>query len=90
MSDCHSCAEFSRSQLVRRGFAKAGQGLPAIEPGMPTPAGTGLDRRAFLSRSLGAVLTVYGAAGAVLVLAMYLTMPTLRRFVDSDHLEQVA
>ena len=62
MSDCHSCAEFSRSQLVRRGFAKAGQGLPAIEPGMPTPAGTGLDRRAFLSRSLGAVLTVYGAA----------------------------
>ncbi len=62
MSDCHSCAEFSRSQLLRRGIAKAGQGLPAIEPGMPEPAGTGLDRRTFLSRSLGAALTVYGAA----------------------------
>ena len=62
MSECHSCAEFSRSQLLTRGFAKAGRGLPAIEPGMPEPAGTGLDRRAFLSRSLGAVLTVYGAA----------------------------
>jgi uncharacterized protein (DUF1501 family) len=62
MSDCHSCAEFSRSQLLRRGMARAGQGLPAIEPGMPEPAGTGLDRRTFLSRSLGAALTVYGAA----------------------------
>jgi uncharacterized protein (DUF1501 family) len=62
MSDCHSCAEFSRSQLLTRGFAKAGRGLPAIEPGMPEPAGTGLDRRTFLSRSLGAALTVYGAA----------------------------
>ena len=37
MSDCHSCAEFSRSQLLRRGLAKAGQGLPPIEPGMPVP-----------------------------------------------------
>ena len=62
MSDCHSCAEFSRSQLLRHGLAKAGRGLPAIEQGMPEPAGTGLDRRTFLSRSLGAALTVYGAA----------------------------
>ena len=29
---------------------------------MPAPAGTGLDRRTFLSRTLGAALTVYGAA----------------------------
>ena len=43
-------------------MAGAGQGLPAIEPGMPEPAGTGFDRRTFLSRSLGAALTVYGAA----------------------------
>ena len=29
---------------------------------MPLPAGTGLDRRTFLSRTLGAALTVYGAS----------------------------
>jgi uncharacterized protein (DUF1501 family) len=53
----HCCDEF-----VRRTAAEAGSGLPAIEPGMPLPAGTGLDRRTFLSRTLGAALTVYGAA----------------------------
>ncbi|MGA7704593.1 MAG: DUF1501 domain-containing protein, partial [Solirubrobacteraceae bacterium] len=35
---------------------------PGIEPGMPLPAGTGLDRRAFLLRSAGAALSVYGAS----------------------------
>ena len=29
---------------------------------MPLPAGTGLDRRTFLLRSAGAVLSVYGAS----------------------------
>ena len=53
------CDEFSRSALVRR--AVAGSGLPAIEPGMPLPAGTGLDRRTFLARSLGLAVSVYGA-----------------------------
>jgi hypothetical protein len=47
MNDCRSCADFSRATLLR---AAAGQGLPAIEPGMPSPAGTGLSRRTFLSR----------------------------------------
>ncbi len=42
-------------------FARAGRGLPAIEPGMPVPAGTGLDRRTFLAKSLGIGLSVYGA-----------------------------
>jgi uncharacterized protein (DUF1501 family) len=60
MSDCHSCKEFSRAAMFRRGCAVAGRGLPEIEPGMPAPAGTGLDRRTFLSRTLGAALTVYG------------------------------
>jgi uncharacterized protein (DUF1501 family) len=41
--------------------AVAGRGLPAIEPGMPTPAGTGLSRRSFVARSLGLALSVYGA-----------------------------
>jgi uncharacterized protein (DUF1501 family) len=58
----HHCNEFSRATLLRQGVAEAGRGLPAIEQGMPLPAGTGLDRRTFLSRTLGAALTVYGAS----------------------------
>jgi uncharacterized protein (DUF1501 family) len=57
-----SCNDFNRAQLLRRGAAAAGRGLPSIEPGMPLPAGTGMDRRAFLLRSAGAVFSVYGAA----------------------------
>jgi uncharacterized protein (DUF1501 family) len=57
-----SCSDFTRSQLLRRGAAVAGEGLPRIEPGMPLPAGTGLDRRTFLLRSAGAALSVYGAS----------------------------
>jgi hypothetical protein len=41
--------------------ARAGAGLPAIERGMPAPAGTGLSRRSFLLRSAGLALSVYGA-----------------------------
>ena len=52
------CDECTRADLLR---AAAGRGLPAIEPGMPVPAGTGLTRRGFVSRSLGMALAVYGA-----------------------------
>ena len=45
------CNDFSRTELLRRAAAGAGAGLPAIEAGMPLPAGTGLDRRSFLLRS---------------------------------------
>jgi uncharacterized protein (DUF1501 family) len=62
MADSCSCNDFTRSQLLRRGVAIAGKGLPRIEPGMPLPAGTGLDRRTFLLRSAGAALAVYGAS----------------------------
>ena len=58
--DCHHCDEFSRAALLRRGAAEAGRGLPAIEPGMPLPAGTGLDRRSFVSGAFGLALSVYG------------------------------
>lgn len=58
----HCCNEFSRAVLLRQGVAEAGRGLPAIEQGMPLPAGTGLNRRTFLSKTLGAALTVYGAS----------------------------
>ncbi len=58
---CHHCDEFSRASVLRRGAVEAGRGLPAIEPGMPLPAGTGLDRRSFLVRSAALALSVYGA-----------------------------
>jgi uncharacterized protein (DUF1501 family) len=61
MANC--CNDYSRTQLLRRVAAQAGQGLPAIEPGMPLPAGTGLTRRSFVSRATGLALAVYGAAG---------------------------
>jgi uncharacterized protein (DUF1501 family) len=57
---CH-CKDYSRSELMRQAAAQAGKGLPAIETGMPTPAGTGLSRRSFLSRSAGLAMAVYGA-----------------------------
>jgi uncharacterized protein (DUF1501 family) len=59
----HSCCDgYTRSQLLRSAAAEAGKGLPAIEPGMPVPAGTGLSRRNFLSRSAGLALAIYGAS----------------------------
>jgi uncharacterized protein (DUF1501 family) len=52
--DLHAgCTEHARA-------ARAGAGLPAVEPGMPAPAGTGLSRRALLLRSAGLALAVYG------------------------------
>jgi uncharacterized protein (DUF1501 family) len=57
---CHHCDEFSRLSLLRRGAVEAGKGLPAIEPGMPLPAGTGLDRRSFVAGTFGLALSVYG------------------------------
>jgi uncharacterized protein (DUF1501 family) len=55
------CRDFSRTELLRSGLARAGAGLPVIEHGMPQPAGTGLSRRSFLARSAGVALTVFGA-----------------------------
>jgi uncharacterized protein (DUF1501 family) len=62
MHDSRACPDFHRTELRRASAARAGRGLPAIEPGMPDPAGTGLDRRAFLLRSAGVALSVYGAS----------------------------
>jgi uncharacterized protein (DUF1501 family) len=56
------CNDFTRAQLLRGAAAEAGRGLPTIEPGMPEPAGTGLTRRKFISRSAGLALAVYGAS----------------------------
>ena len=62
MSDCNHCDGLSRSRLLHRAAAEAGRGLPAIEHGMPLPAGTGLSRRSFLTQSAGAMLAVYGSS----------------------------
>ena len=59
MPACH-CNDFSRAAFLRAGAAQAGKGLRAIEAGMPTPAGTGLNRRSFLARTGGLALAVYG------------------------------
>jgi uncharacterized protein (DUF1501 family) len=55
-----ACSDFSRTELFRRAAARAGDGLPAIEPGEPTPAGTGLSRRSLLLRGAGLAVAVYG------------------------------
>src|SRR3954447_6065760 len=62
MHDACACNDFNRSQLLRATAARAGAGLPAIEPGMPDPAGTGLTRRNVVLRGAGLALSVYGAS----------------------------
>jgi uncharacterized protein (DUF1501 family) len=57
-----SCFDCNRADLFRKAVAQAGRGLPEIEPGMPIPAGTGLTRREFVSRTAGLALAVYGGA----------------------------
>ena len=59
---CNHCNEFSRVHLLRGAAAEAGRGLPSIEPGMPTPAGTGLTRRSFMMRAGLGMMSVYGAS----------------------------
>ena len=59
---CNHCNEFSRAHLLRGAAAEAGRGLPAIEPGMPIPAGTGLSRRSFMLRAGIGMMSVYGAS----------------------------
>ena len=62
MAPRNCCNEFTRARFMQRSAASAGAGLPAIEAGMPAPAGTGLSRRTFLSRTLGGALAVYGGS----------------------------
>ncbi|MCW2967113.1 MAG: hypothetical protein JWM71_885 [Solirubrobacteraceae bacterium] len=59
------CNGFTRSEMLRRGLAAPGAGLPEIEPGMPMPAGTGMSRRSLVLRGAGMALAVYGAGKLV-------------------------
>ena len=59
---CNHCDGLSRSRLLHRALAEPGRGLPAIESGMPLPAGTGLTRRRFVAASLGTAVAVYGGS----------------------------
>jgi uncharacterized protein (DUF1501 family) len=61
MAHC-ACHDFSRASFLKRAAARAGSALPVREPGAPMPAGAGLDRRQFLLRSAGLLVSVYGAA----------------------------
>ena len=65
MSEHDHCADFGRAHLLRRAVAEAGRGLPAIEPGMPLPAGTGMTRQTFVSALIGLGMSVYGAGKVV-------------------------
>jgi uncharacterized protein (DUF1501 family) len=60
MASC--CSDFTRTQLLARAAARAGRGLPVIEPGMPEPAGTGMRRRSFILGASGLALSVYGSS----------------------------
>jgi uncharacterized protein (DUF1501 family) len=62
MTSHNCCNNYTRSKLLRGAAAQAGQGLPAIESGMPLPAGTGLTRRRMLAGAAGLALSVYGAS----------------------------
>src|SRR5581483_8638323 len=64
MTDCNHCTGLSRSRLLHRAAAEAGRGLPAIEPGMPLPAGTGLSRRSFVAHRVGALEEGIAAAAS--------------------------
>jgi uncharacterized protein (DUF1501 family) len=56
------CSSYTRSRLLHAAAARAGDGLPAVERGMPVPAGTGLSRRSLLLRGGALTLSVYGAS----------------------------
>jgi uncharacterized protein (DUF1501 family) len=58
----HECRDCNATESWRRRVAEAGRGLPGIEAGMPLPAGTGLTRRDFVSRTAGLALGIYGGA----------------------------
>jgi uncharacterized protein (DUF1501 family) len=56
------CEGFSRSQALRRALTSGRpRARPEWDPRMPTPAGTGLDRRRFLLGAAGGLVSVYGA-----------------------------
>jgi uncharacterized protein (DUF1501 family) len=61
MAHC-ACHDFSRASFLKRAAGRAGSALPERDPGAPVPAGAGLDRRQFLVRSAGLLVSVYGAA----------------------------
>jgi uncharacterized protein (DUF1501 family) len=61
MAHC-ACNDFSRASFLKRAAGRAGSALPERDPGAPIPAGAGLDRRQFLVRSAGLLVSVYGAA----------------------------
>ena len=56
------CNDFTRSQALHRAAAAAGQAVAPRDSRAPMAAGKGLDRRQFLLRGTGVVLSLYGAS----------------------------
>ena len=56
------CNDFTRSQALRRAAAGAGRAVAPRDPRAPMAAGKGLDRRQFLLRGTGVMLSLYGAS----------------------------
>ena len=58
----HNCCNgFTRSQALRRAAGGGAGAVAPRDPRAPTAAGKGLDRKQFLLRSAGVVMSVYGA-----------------------------
>ena len=55
------CNDFTRSEALRRAASGAGRAVAPRDPRAPMAAGKGLDRRQFLLRGTGVVLSLYGA-----------------------------
>jgi len=89
-----SLADVMRYATVQRNTADEYRGRIAAVWSAQVTAGTSLG--AIAAGVIASVvpmsvaLTVYGVAGIVLVVVMWASFPTLRRFVDDDRLEPVS
>lgn len=89
-----SLADVVRYAAVQRNTADEYRGRIAAVWSAQVTAGTSLGAiAAGVVASVAPIdvaLTLYGAAGIVFVVVLWLAMPTLRRFVDDDQLEPVS
>jgi uncharacterized protein (DUF1501 family) len=61
MRPMNCCTGFTRAAALRAAAQTANRGPREWDVSMPVPAGTGIDRRRFLLRATGGLVSVYGA-----------------------------